>query len=739
MVLGSLGRMNVLITATNRASSEINKVQGDMRGLASKARSTGKTMMAIGAAGAAGIGLAVRESAKLEQKFGEVQTLVSNNRDVMEEFGTTVEDLSEEFAVQGGQTKILNSLYQTLSGGITETERAQAVLRQATKLSTAGLASQEQTTKALIKVMNSYGADAEEASEISNQFFKTMQLGQTTVEELGGAFPRVVGQAASMGVEFEEVGGTMSVLVNTMEDARKAGTAMSAIFRAFIKPTDAMTKQVQELGFESAEAMLKQEGLVESVRMLSEASGGSTQKLGEMFNRTRALRGVTQLQAQGFDKLAANTEKVADASGTLNEEISNVNQTFSAQMTKTMNSVRNLAADLGKEFAQVLRPALEKVQGVVDGISNAFNSLSSDQRSLVAAVTVGATAALTLGGALLFLAGVAIPPLLTGLSAVATVAGAVTLPMLAVAAAVGLIGAAVATNFMGIRDTIVQVSKQIWSALKPVVNGLLQIFKQYASFTLDMWGRQLQAVGKFVQFFSKAYDTVLKPIIKNLGASFIATFHTIKGAIEFGISLFQTFKDAASELMQDVADFVASGMESVADTIISGLQDVLDAVAEAASTVPGISFSAPQIGDMIPDLTSVVGDAFSSAEGESKDFMAEIRDKMVGMVGGQEAQNQLQAFENMVDQGTGTIRGLGQAVEQAGTGLRSMSDDVQGMNLNVGQIEKAIGGGQEKGQAKPDKKEQNFQEGAIQINAQNGDPKQMSRKLQKELSKAGIR
>lgn len=152
---------------------------------------------------------AVTRAREFQRTIAEIQTIETTGRG----FGAIANDvqsLSDAFGVDLGD--VGRGLYQTISNQIGQTgtaaEKAAAqynFLSDAIKFSIAGVTSVENSVNLLAGTLNAYGLEADRAGQLSAQFFKTVELGRTTVGELAQQFATVAPIAAQLGVSTEEL------------------------------------------------------------------------------------------------------------------------------------------------------------------------------------------------------------------------------------------------------------------------------------------------------------------------------------------------------------------------------------------------------------------------------------------------------------------------------------------------------------------------------------------------------
>ena len=90
----------------------------------------------------------------------------------------------------------------------------------------------------IIAVVKSYGLNLTEATKIADLFFKTNELGYTTVGEVADSIQRVASVAAVAGVSVEELFTVYSTLTGVTGNANEVTTQLRTTIQAIAAPTE---------------------------------------------------------------------------------------------------------------------------------------------------------------------------------------------------------------------------------------------------------------------------------------------------------------------------------------------------------------------------------------------------------------------------------------------------------------------------------------------------------------------
>jgi len=349
-----MARIRSELRAVFRADNKqfLRTVKGTKRVIGSLVRATA----AIGAGAAVGAGLAIKRFMDFEKGLSEVNTIMKLNRKEAKKLADGILDLSAAF----GQNKadILKSTYDAASAGIAKTaEEALAFGKVSARLATAGVTDMAQATDLLTTVLNAYGMEAGKAGDISDQLFKTVEFGKTTIPELAQAIGQVAPIAAQVGVETEQLLGAFGALTRQGIKTEIASTALRGALTSMLKPSVDLEKQFKKLfGTTNVQVIAQTQEFQEILIALGEAVDNDATKFAELFPNVRALNAVLALTGknsgvarQGLDTVRRSADGTGEA---MAQRTDDVGYAWS-QLTQTLdNEFIKIGEMLGKELQE---------------------------------------------------------------------------------------------------------------------------------------------------------------------------------------------------------------------------------------------------------------------------------------------------------------------------------------------------------------------------------------------------
>lgn len=258
-----------------------------------------------------------------------------------------VSELSKEVPI--ARDALADGLYQVVSNGVPE-DNWIGYLRDSARASVGGIADLGEVVKVTSTVIKNYGLDWADAGAIQDKIQLTAKNGVTSFEQLAGALPAVTGNAATLGVEIEELLATFATLTGVSGNTNEVATQMGAIFTALVKPSSEAANMAAEMGIQFDAAAIKASGglqnflasLSRSVSAYAASSGTLEQEIyGRLFGSAEALRAIGPLVGNLSDTFDTNIRSMADSAGTMDAAFNQMANTGSNWATTISNAIQN--------------------------------------------------------------------------------------------------------------------------------------------------------------------------------------------------------------------------------------------------------------------------------------------------------------------------------------------------------------------------------------------------------------
>ena len=304
-----------------------------------------------------------------EKQFTSVVTLLDQSNFATKSLNVGINDLNKgvtKLRAETGEsfTNLNKGLFDLISAGV-DAEKGIDTLRIATNLAKAGATNTSVAVDGLTSVINAYGYEASDATQLSAKFFTAQKLGKTTIEELSSSFGKVGTNAESLGVSFEEVLASISAVTLGGVGTSEAYTGLAAVFANVIRPTKEASDEAKRLGIEFSSTALRAQGLNKFLSSITESAGFSSTSLETLFGSVQASSVAMTLggnQADKFKDILVELNDEVKIAATLQTALDKVLKTLDDKWVSLGGRVEVLFKKLGEKLA----PVLIKVMDAMD-------------------------------------------------------------------------------------------------------------------------------------------------------------------------------------------------------------------------------------------------------------------------------------------------------------------------------------------------------------------------------------
>jgi TP901 family phage tail tape measure protein len=379
----------ILSAQTSGFRAQMIQAAGAVRGFEQSVRGVGSTTSQMGsvasrAAAAAKVGLlglaaaaatfaahGVQSAVKFEGAMRNVNSISGLSEQSLAALSAQVLNLSTKLP-QSAQT-LAEGLYEIASSGF-QGAAGLRILEASATAASAGLTSTDVASKAIVGSINAYGLSAQDATDVSDTLFQTVNLGVVSFEELASQLGDVVGGAAAAGVALDEVGAAVAAMTLSGVSAAESTTSLNNLIRSLIDPSDELAALFGDLGFESGKAALDAKGLHGVMELLRQATGGNIETLLKLFPEIRSARGAFALMAADGKNYARTFASITDEQSragatqrAFNEQMKGLGQQFKL----FTNEAEAAAIRLGTFLIPYLRMALEEARNLGASVADA--------------------------------------------------------------------------------------------------------------------------------------------------------------------------------------------------------------------------------------------------------------------------------------------------------------------------------------------------------------------------------
>lgn len=375
LIVRLAGDSTGLVRSTTRAAAALNTLDAKAAGVGARMTSLSRTMTMrltlpiVGAMAAATAALV-----PFDAQMRNVNVIAKQNEAQFLQTTNAVRSMAVEMGK--GHTDLATALYNINSASFKGKEGLE-VLEAAASAAKAGLATTAEAAKSITAALNSYGMEARKAADVSDVFFKTIELGVTTFPEIAASIGQTVSTAAAAKVPFEQMMAAIATMTRGGIGTAEAFTALNRFIMRLITSSTELDAVFQELGYDSAAAALQVEGLGGTVAAIEKATGGSAieiQKLGFMI---RDFKAATSLTRGGGKDFAGDLEAIATQAGRAGATAAALAEQEKS-LAEDLRRAKAAVVDLSIGIGQALQPLVKDLAGGVRDISKALGSLNPE-------------------------------------------------------------------------------------------------------------------------------------------------------------------------------------------------------------------------------------------------------------------------------------------------------------------------------------------------------------------------
>lgn len=289
-------------------------------------------------------------------------------------------------------TKALFDSVSALGAG----DEALAAYGVAQKLAIGGAASLSVSVDGLTSVMNAYGKETTNASDVANAFFSAQKGGKTTVAALASNVGKVAPSAKAAGIEFKTLLATMAQLTLGGLSTEEATTGLRGAINSLVKPSKEAGELLSEYGIAASASELQSDGLVKTLSKLSALAKKNPDLIAKMIPEVQARTAIAALGEKEIGNLRgiiSNINKdIAEGTG-LTDAYAKKNKEFNRTLAKMGGNIKVAAIALGA----VMAPTIKTISNIIAIATEKFVKFSEANPRLTKMVIIVAALAAAVG------------------------------------------------------------------------------------------------------------------------------------------------------------------------------------------------------------------------------------------------------------------------------------------------------------------------------------------------------
>ncbi len=525
----------------------------------------GASAAIVGATAAMGTA-AVNAAAEYQTQLANISTLLTGTEAEVAartaEIGDQVLEVSNRTGVV--TENLTDGMYQVISA-FGDSADAASILETAAKSAAAGNATTADSINLLSAVTKGYGdtsaAAVQKAADLS---FATVRLGQTSFPELAASVMQVTNASNTLGVKQEELFGVFATATGVTGKTSEVATQLKAVYSNLLKPTTAMQKALEQLGYTSGQAAIADLGFQGTLDALANSVNKDSSAMAAMFSSTEALNLALGLTGDLSEQLASKTAEMYEAAGAADtaflrqtntlkytiQTVKNLGQNFLTQIgTNILPYVNNLAETALPKVQNALEAAGDYVESTIIPTAEKAVKWIGENKTAILAV---ASAAITAVGAF------------KALQVATAAVGAVKNLSTIFKAASG--GGKILNAVLGIGGVKLAI---IAGVIAAVAAGFVLLWNKSEKFretVMVLWG-QLQTLGGALADMAGAIWAKAAPLLEMLG-------NALLNGLERAVDLLAPVAGNILGIFTGIADFITGVFTGDWDKALQGLQNI---------------------------------------------------------------------------------------------------------------------------------------------------------------------
>ena len=337
-----------------------------------------------------GLGSAIESitgpSKTFEESMMKANTMANLGAEAFDKMKSSIRGLSREMPI--ARDLLADGLYQVISNGVPENNWLD-FLEQSTKASVGGVADLGNVVTVTSTLIKNYGLEWDSALSIQDKIQNTAKYGVTSFEQLGSALPRVSGNAATLGVNIDELLATFATLTGVSGNTAEVSTQLSAVFTSLIKPTSQAAKLAEEMGISfDAISIKKAGGMLPFVQQLEKDITAYTERTGELkenvygtlFGSAEAMRAILPLTGELATSFEEKSGLIQNSAGTIDaafEQMNSSANSFGQRMKNTFQGIGDYVFEFTGKWGVAIQSLASggRIISELGGVVSVFGAL----------------------------------------------------------------------------------------------------------------------------------------------------------------------------------------------------------------------------------------------------------------------------------------------------------------------------------------------------------------------------
>ena len=332
----------------------------------------------------AGLGTAsIAASITFEDSMAKVSTIADETEVSHDNMKKSIIDLSNQTGISAND--IADNVYNAISAG-QSTADAVNFVTESTKLAKAGFAEASQSLDILTTILNAYGLEASEVTNVSDILVQTQNKGKTTVAELASSMGKIIPTANSVNVNLGQLGTGYALMTAKGIATAETTTYMNSMLNELSDSGSTVASILKEkTGKSFAELMESGTSLGDAMAIIEQEANNSGLAMSELWSSSEAGKAALVLATDAGQAFNSTLSDMQNSAGATDTAFEKVNNTTGNKLKQSLNEVKNSAINMGDTLAPVTSMVAEGFSKITGMLSN----LSSEQLKTIAGIGAG--------------------------------------------------------------------------------------------------------------------------------------------------------------------------------------------------------------------------------------------------------------------------------------------------------------------------------------------------------------
>lgn len=549
----------------------------------------------------AGLGTAsIAASITFEDSMAKVSTIADETEVSYDSMKKSIIDLSDQTGISAND--IADNVYNAISAG-QSTADAVNFVTESTKLAKAGFAEASQSLDILTTILNAYGLEASEVTNVSDILVQTQNKGKTTVAELASSMGKIIPTANSVNVNLGQLGTGYALMTAKGIATAETTTYMNSMLNELSDSGSTVASILKEkTGKSFAELMESGTSLGDAMAIIEQEANNSGLAMSELWSSSEAGKAALVLATDAGQAFNSTLSDMQNSAGATDTAFEKVNNTTGNKLKQSLNEVKNSAINMGDTLAPVTSMVAEGFSKITGMLSN----LSSEQLKTIAVIGAGVVALNLVLGAVSKVTN-SISSVVKGIESIKTAFNSLKKIGLAVkafalanpaaiiiAGIVALIATIVLlwnrcewfrelcyTLFEGLKqawDVTVQFFKSCWDWFvglwNAAVEGVKNIWQGICDFFKLIW----QGVCAYFEFVWNVWKTAFEVVVNVIMAIWQGICNAIKFAWQVIVDFIKLVWEGWKNIFQSVGNIIQGIWQGLCNTIKSIWEGIVNTI-----------------------------------------------------------------------------------------------------------------------------------------------------------------